>query len=560
MLKNQYLLALVLAAPLFISCSEIDDELELTYNGKYVLPFNINIEDGDNPQTRVVFNGAAALGGGSARNLLWTENDDVAFYCSTFPEGKKTLKYSTHVDGPTTYMYGDEALPFAANSTYTIKALYPYNRLKVIGSSLEADLPSVQNGTVNMVAATTVKAIECPPDQTSNTSWNAYNITDYSACLLYASPFGGITTGSDGKPKSDVTFSFAPRVHGIDVILDAPKSGNISINEVDVELGTYVNKTFSPHTSFYLAGTLQDIESQNPTVKTDGNQSTKIQLKFNETTISGTDRMVARMYSVRKGIPSGAFMKISVKITKVNGDASKARTLYRIIQLNSETDKAITHFYLGQLPIDSEEYVDLGLSVNWATRNLGAATSTETGDFYAWAADKSKSPFTFSTYTSLPTWNTTKLGKTASGGINQYFQPEGHGVTGQDINGSMYDIAYTSLGGGKWHMPTQSQWQELIDYCTWQWDGSKHGYKVTSNKAGYEDKSIFIPAAGYMDNTTAKEESSAFYWTSTFDEETTLANIKSFAFKASGTDPITKRCDELYTRHWGMLIRPVRNK
>ena len=49
-------------------------------------------------------------------------------------------------------------------------------------------------------------------------------------------------------------------------------------------------------------------------------------------------------------------------------------------------------------------------------------------------------------------------------------------------------------------MPTINEWKELenTNNCTWEWIalGGVNGYKVTSKITGYEDKWIFLPAAG----------------------------------------------------------------
>ena len=65
------------------------------------------------------------------------------------------------------------------------------------------------------------------------------------------------------------------------------------------------------------------------------------------------------------------------------------------------------------------------------------------------------------------------------------------------------DVAHVVLGGN-WRMPTDAEWNELNENCTWRWTYSYNGSGVagqivTSNKPGYTDKSIFLPAAGYRD-------------------------------------------------------------
>ena len=69
--------------------------------------------------------------------------------------------------------------------------------------------------------------------------------------------------------------------------------------------------------------------------------------------------------------------------------------------------------------------------------------------------------------------------------------------------------------GGDWRMPTSDEQQELLNYCTWTWTtlNGVDGCLVTSNKPGYTDRSIFLPAAGYF--FEAREEcigSQGHYW------------------------------------------------
>ena len=56
--------------------------------------------------------------------------------------------------------------------------------------------------------------------------------------------------------------------------------------------------------------------------------------------------------------------------------------------------------------------------------------------------------------------------------------------------------------GGDWRMPTQTEWQELLDNTDKLWTtiNGVNGYKFTSIKEGYQNNSIFIPAAGYCYN------------------------------------------------------------
>ena len=79
------------------------------------------------------------------------------------------------------------------------------------------------------------------------------------------------------------------------------------------------------------------------------------------------------------------------------------------------------------------------------------------------------------------------------------------------------DAAHVNLGG-KWRMPTDAEWTELRENCTWEWTtiNGVDGSKVTSNKPGYTDKYIFFPASGYRVNTYLHSTGSfGGYWSST---------------------------------------------
>ncbi len=138
---------------------------------------------------------------------------------------------------------------------------------------------------------------------------------------------------------------------------------------------------------------------------------------------------------------------------------------------------------------NGHEYVDLGLSVKWALCNVGASSSTERGDYYAWGETETKS-----TYAS-----------------NNYYI-----WAGSDLSSS-YDVASAKMGGN-WRMPTQKEMKELRDNCDWTWtttvNGEK-GYLVKSKKNGY---SIFLPAAGYREGTGLyKANEMGCYWSKSSD-------------------------------------------
>ena len=154
-------------------------------------------------------------------------------------------------------------------------------------------------------------------------------------------------------------------------------------------------------------------------------------------------------------------------------------------------------------PANGREYVDLGLSVKWATCNVGATTPEEYGDYFAWGETTTKTGYT--------------EGNCPTSGLS-YSELQSQGcIDGEGNLTAQYDAA-TANWGGNWRMPTKAELQELIDKCTWTWttqNGVK-GYKVTSKTNG---NSIFLPAAGYRHGSSLLSAGSyGDYWSSTPDE------------------------------------------
>ena len=150
--------------------------------------------------------------------------------------------------------------------------------------------------------------------------------------------------------------------------------------------------------------------------------------------------------------------------------------------------------------------VDLGLSVKWANMNVGATTPEGYGDYFAWGETATKETYNWSTY-----FDTNDRGYTFT-----KYNNEG----GKTVLDPGDDAAHVNWGGS-WRMPTKAEWQELLNNCTWTWTtlNGVNGYKVTSNKAGYTDKFIFLPAAGYRDVSDLYAVGSyGCYWSSSLSE------------------------------------------
>ena len=160
------------------------------------------------------------------------------------------------------------------------------------------------------------------------------------------------------------------------------------------------------------------------------------------------------------------------------------------------------------------EAVDLGLSVKWATCNVGADNPEEYGDYFAWGETEAKTDYSWPTYEWCNgSYNT----------MTKYCNNSSYGYNGFTDNKTVLDpeddAAHVNWGGS-WRMPTDAEWTELRNNCTWTWttqDGV-NGYRVTSKKTGYTDKSIFIPAAGgRYDASLYEVGTDGNYWSSFLD-------------------------------------------
>lgn len=138
-----------------------------------------------------------------------------------------------------------------------------------------------------------------------------------------------------------------------------------------------------------------------------------------------------------------------------------------------------------------EGYVDLGLPSGklWASCNLGASTETEYGDYYMWGSTTPN--------TDTPCdWVHAPFNNGANDFDETYFNAHKDEWLDGDVLKTEYDAVY-QVTGGKAHIPTKEDFEELISNTTniWTTINSINGYLFTS-KANPRNK-IFIPASGY---------------------------------------------------------------
>lgn len=157
--------------------------------------------------------------------------------------------------------------------------------------------------------------------------------------------------------------------------------------------------------------------------------------------------------------------------------------------------------------LNGHSWVDLGLpsGTKWATYNVGTQEIHGVGTRIAWGEIATKKTFSPSAYS----LNDVELSSYAG-------DPK-------------HDLATAKWGEG-WYTPTKEQWDELIEYCDWDYVmiNGINGVIFTSKKTyNY----IFLPSTGYTDDETYKLKYTTYnlaYWSCT-----TQRNNGAFAYMAN---------------------------
>lgn len=191
---------------------------------------------------------------------------------------------------------------------------------------------------------------------------------------------------------------------------------------------------------------------------------------------------------------------------------------------------------------NGHEYVDLGLSVKWATCNIGASSPTDFGSFFSWGETSTND---------FHDWETYKFRVSGDSHdnvvVSKYNSNSGRGtIDNKTVLDYSDDAAYVNWGN-TWRMATLEEWGELRSKCTWSWTtlGGKSGFKIT----GPNGNSIFLPAAGQNRKKNLFENSRGYYWVSEKSGDTDSAWNLSF-FSDGVYIGLDARCS-----NWS--IRPV---
>jgi conserved domain protein len=201
----------------------------------------------------------------------------------------------------------------------------------------------------------------------------------------------------------------------------------------------------------------------------------------------------------------------------------------------------------GIIDVNGHKAVDLGLSVKWATCNVGANSPEEYGGYYAWGETEEKDYYDWSTY---------KYCNGSSNSLTKYCTDSDYGTAdNKTVLDSEDDVAHVQWGGS-WRMPTLLEFKELSSSnCIWTWTSKNevNGFIVTSKTNG---NSIFLPVTGYRQGGNIYNSGSygyGYFWSAS------LSMTKEYGSKDASCLLFYggRRSVPHNTRSYGISVRPV---
>ena len=176
-------------------------------------------------------------------------------------------------------------------------------------------------------------------------------------------------------------------------------------------------------------------------------------------------------------------------------------------------------YQAGYVPAPADvQAVDLGLpsGLKWASYNIGATTPEGYGNYYAWGETETKADYSWATY---------KHNNGAYNKLTKYCTNTSYGdncFTDDKTTLEPEDDAATVNWGEEWRMPTDAEWTELREQCTWTWTtlNGVYGYQVASK---VNSNSIFLPAAGYRSGSNVNYAGGyGYYWSSSLGADSPI--------------------------------------
>lgn len=574
-MKRNYLMASMLAAAaMFTGCSEVDDFFTPNTSKTYEASVEASLESVQGIESNEQLSTRAMFIGGNDGNRfanVWDEGDKVLVYQGTTKVGSWSLDDDANKEYQGTkdaYLSGTLTGTFEVGDQVTLYVTKDDNCVLRDYTGQDGTIGKLsrnytyRNRTVSITDITGTKIQLDKANMYHSQAYNRYFLTDQEGNRLHIQQLIVSATGDNGIITSvadDGTETYGDLVVNTQLnrgeypgeiyvaILNQgytvnPETGQVTNGSVEAyQLTAIDDKGITwvfPGPEEHLGGTG---EQKALNVKPTPGNLANIQRKMTkvEPTVELGTQMKMVVGTKRTRVPV-----VKAGETVVPATCTYTSSNYAVASVNASTGEVmalstgtatitvniapygVSRTYTVTVTESPTEYVDLGLSVNWATMNVGATSETGAGTYFAWGEvdgytdenDFGKTYFGWGTYKWCNGDNTT---------LTKYVPEDkasSHGYNGFYDDKSILDPeddAAKQNWGGNWSMPTKENWEELNneDNCTWTWYDSGNtefngipGYKITSKKAGYTDKYIFLPAAGYRRLDSYNEDGLGYYW------------------------------------------------
>ncbi len=285
----------------------------------------------------------------------------------------------------------------------------------------------------------------------------------------------------------------------------------------------------------------------------------KVKVSFNADGVPEVTEVVSGVNRVTLTAPDGGTFKPGkyyyitlLPIALEQGFTFTFETDSQVGTLKSDKANTIKRSIFGVLKnVDSkvlvwnDKFVDLGLSVKWAAWNLGASAPEDYGDYFAWGETEPKSVYNWTTYK----WCNGDYDKLTKYCTNSSCWGSSNPMDYKTVLDTEDDAASVNWGGS-WRMPTDAEWTELRNNCTWTWTSDYNGTGIAGRVvAASNGNSIFLPAAGYMDEIDLYTAGyhGCFWSSSNFGDK-----LRFVLFSSGGVG-----WNDAFRRYHGFTIRPV---
>ena len=247
-----------------------------------------------------------------------------------------------------------------------------------------------------------------------------------------------------------------------------------------------------------------------------------------------------------KGVTPLSLSSLKTGTHKIDVSKEGYSTLTRSISIE---DQKLIHLS-ETLILDTRQYVDLGLSVKWATCNIGAAIPSDEGLLFAWGETTIKDSYKWENYMHLSEYLAVNEYNIQRIIFSKYNSQQEYGGVDEKTVLDITDDAAHVLWGSHWRMPKVEDYEELLNNCSYS-IGYSSGYEGIVFTSRRNSKSIFFPYTGYrMGALYHPYERGMNYWTSTCNMRFTY-----YALTFSLYDNIPKTHEQV--RYIGFPIRPV---